>query len=301
VRGLQGGVGVGEYVVDQADLLGAGARVGVAWLRETCGQCAYCRRGRENLCLNARFTGYDHDGGYAEFVVVREDFAYAIPDGLGDEAAAPLLCAGIIGFRAIKRAEIRPGATVALVGPSGAGKSTLLHVAGLLERPDGGAVLIEGRDCGGLSDEHRTLLRRRALGFVYQFHHLLPEFSALENVMLPQMIAGVARRPARRKAAELLDRVGLAPRIRHRPGRLSGGEQQRVAIVRALANDPRILLADEPTGNLDHATGDGVLSTLLDLVRHTGLAALIATHNLELARRLDRIVALEDGRLKPLD
>jgi len=196
---------------------------------------------------------------------------------------------------------LRPGEIVALVGPSGAGKSTLLHVAGLLERPDGGAVLIGGEDCGSLSDERRTLLRRSEIGFVYQFHHLLPEFSALENVMLPQMIAGVARRPARRKAAELLDRVGLAPRIRHRPARLSGGEQQRVAIVRALANDPRILLADEPTGNLDHATGDGVLSTLLDLVRHTGLAALIATHNLELARRLDRIVALEDGRLKPLD
>ncbi|HZC96956.1 MAG TPA: ABC transporter ATP-binding protein, partial [Bradyrhizobium sp.] len=185
--------------------------------------------------------------------------------------------------------------------PSGAGKSTLLHVAGLLERPDGGVVLIGGEDCGSLSDERRTLLRRSEIGFVYQFHHLLPEFSALENVMLPQMIAGVGRGRARGKAAELLDRVGLAPRIRHRPARLSGGEQQRVAIVRALANDPRILLADEPTGNLDHATGDNVLSTLLDLVRHTGLAALIATHNLELARRLDRIVGLEDGRLKPLD
>src|SRR5207253_3265401 len=142
--------------------------------------------------------------------------------------------------------------------------------------------------------------RRRALGFVYQFHHLLPEFSALENVMLPQMIAGVARAAARRKAEALLGRVGLAERLTHRPARLSGGEQQRVAIVRALANDPKILLADEPTGNLDYATGDGVLSTLLDLVRHSGLAALIATHNLELARRLDRIVALEDGRLKPL-
>ena len=196
---------------------------------------------------------------------------------------------------------LRPGEIVALVGPSGAGKSTLLHVAGLLERPGGGAVLIGGEDCGSLSDERRTLLRRSEIGFVYQFHHLLPEFSALENVMLPQMIAGVARRRARGKAAELLDHVGLGPRTGHRPARLSGGEQQRVAIVRALANDPRILLADEPTGNLDHATGDGVLSTLLDLVRHTGLAALIATHNLELARRLDRIVALEDGRLKPLD
>ena len=195
---------------------------------------------------------------------------------------------------------LRPGEIVALVGPSGAGKSTLLHVAGLLERPDGGTVLIDVEDCGNLSDERRTLLRRSEIGFVYQFHHLLPEFSALENVMLPQMIAGVARRRARGKAAELLDRVGLAPRSGHRPARLSGGEQQRVAIVRALANDPRILLADEPTGNLDHATGDDVLSTLLNLVRHAGLAALIATHNLELAHRLDRIVALEDGRLKPL-
>jgi lipoprotein-releasing system ATP-binding protein len=194
-----------------------------------------------------------------------------------------------------------PGKVAALVGPSGAGKSTLLHIAGLLERADGGAVLIGGEDCGSLSEERRTLLRRSHIGFVYQFHHLLPEFSALENVMLPQMIAGVARRSARGKAAELLDRVGLGPRAGHRPARLSGGEQQRVAIVRALANDPEILLADEPTGNLDHATGESVMDTLLDLVRRTGLAALIATHNLDLARRLDRIVALEDGRLRPLD
>jgi lipoprotein-releasing system ATP-binding protein len=196
---------------------------------------------------------------------------------------------------------LHPGEVVALVGPSGAGKSTLLHVAGLLERPDGGTVLIGGEDSGSLSDERRTLLRRSQIGFVYQFHHLLPEFSALENVMLPQMIAGIARNRAKEKAAALLDRVGLAPRALHRPARLSGGEQQRVAIARALANDPKILLADEPTGNLDHATGDSVMNTLLDLVRHTGLAALIATHNPDLARRLDRIVALEDGRLKPLD
>src|SRR4051794_34042680 len=193
---------------------------------------------------------------------------------------------------------LEPGEIVALVGPSGAGKSTMLHVAGLLERPDGGALLIEGRDCGSLSDEHRTLLRRRALGFVYQFHHLLPEFSALENVMLPQMIAGVARAAARRKAEALLGRVGLAERLTHRPARLSGGEQQRVAIVRALANDPKILLADEPTGNLDHTTAEGVVETLLGIVRASGLAALIATHNLDLARRLDRIVALEDGKLR---
>ena len=196
---------------------------------------------------------------------------------------------------------LQAGEVVALVGPSGAGKSTLLHLAGLLERPDGGSVLIGGQDCGGLSDQKRTSLRRSELGFVYQFHHLLPEFSALENVMLPQMIAGVARGRARQKAAALLDGVGLAPRAGHRPARLSGGEQQRVAIVRALANDPKILLGDEPTGNLDHATGESVLATLLDLVRHTGLAALIATHNLDLARRLDRIVALENGRLNPVE
>ena len=194
---------------------------------------------------------------------------------------------------------VQPGEAVALVGPSGAGKSTLLHIAGLLERPDEGRVLIGGRECGGLSDEQRTSLRRSELGFVYQFHHLLPEFSALENVTLPQMIAGTARRQAREKAAALLDRVGLAPRAGHRPARLSGGEQQRVAIARALANNPKVLLGDEPTGNLDHATGDGVLAILVDLVRHAGLAALIATHNLDLARRLDRIVALEDGRLRP--
>ncbi|HVB15785.1 MAG TPA: ABC transporter ATP-binding protein [Stellaceae bacterium] len=196
---------------------------------------------------------------------------------------------------------LNPGEIVALVGPSGAGKSTLLHVAGLLERPDGGMVLVEGSDCGGLGDERRTLLRRRALGFVYQFHHLLPEFSALENVMLPQMIAGVARRAARDKATRLLRQVGLGERLSHRPARLSGGEQQRVAIVRALANDPKILLADEPTGNLDHATADGVLETLLGIVRGSGLAALIATHNLDLARRLDRIVRLEDGQLHAVE
>ena len=197
-------------------------------------------------------------------------------------------------------ASFFPGEAVALLGPSGAGKSTLLHVAGLLERPDGGLVLVEGRDCGGLSDEHRTLLRRRALGFVYQFHHLLPEFSALENVVLPQMIAGIPRADAKLKAEMLLSRVGLGARLDHRPARLSGGEQQRVAIVRALANDPKILLADEPTGNLDHTTAESVMASLIDIVRASGLAALIATHNLELARRLDRIVSLEDGRLAPV-
>jgi lipoprotein-releasing system ATP-binding protein len=194
---------------------------------------------------------------------------------------------------------LRPGELVALVGPSGAGKSTLLHLAGLLERPDGGEIWIAGQQCGGLSDERRTLLRRAGLGFVYQFHHLLPEFSALENVMIPQMIAGVARGVARDKATTLLRRVGLGERLSHRPARLSGGEQQRVAIVRALANDPHVLLADEPTGNLDHATAESVMETLIEITRATGLAALIATHNLDLARRLDRIVGLEDGRLQP--
>ena len=196
---------------------------------------------------------------------------------------------------------LQPGELVALVGPSGAGKSTLLHLAGLLERPDAGQVRVAGEECGGLSDERRTLLRRATLGFVYQFHHLLAEFSALENVMIPQMIAGVGRGAAREKAAGLLRRVGLGERLTHRPARLSGGEQQRVAIVRALANDPRVLLADEPTGNLDHTTAESVMATLIEVTRATGLAALIATHNLDLARRLDRIVALEDGRLRPIE
>jgi lipoprotein-releasing system ATP-binding protein len=168
-----------------------------------------------------------------------------------------------------------------------------------LERPTAGEIRIAGQECGSLSDERRTQLRRSALGFVYQFHHLLPEFSALEKVMIPQMIAGIARAAARDKATALLRRVGLGERLGHRPARLSGGEQQRVAIVRALANDPKILLADDPTGNLDHATADGVMATLIDITRATDLAALIATHNLDLAHRLDRVVALEDGELKP--
>jgi len=193
---------------------------------------------------------------------------------------------------------LRPGEIVALVGPSGAGKSTLLHVAGLLERPDGGAVRLTGRDCGEMGDDERTAMRRSTLGFVYQFHHLLPEFSALENVMVPQMIAGVARGIARERARELLASVGLAARASHRPARLSGGEQQRVAIVRALANRPSVLLGDEPTGNLDHHTADEVMGALMALVRQTGLAALIATHNLELARRMDRVLALADGLVR---
>jgi lipoprotein-releasing system ATP-binding protein len=190
---------------------------------------------------------------------------------------------------------IRPGEVVALLGPSGSGKSTLLHTAGLLERPDGGEVLIDGTACGDLGDTERTALRRAHLGFVYQFHHLLPEFSALENIMLPQMIAGLARPEARQRATALLRMVGLEERATHRPARLSGGEQQRVAIVRALANAPRVMLGDEPTGNLDQHTATEVTNALLEIVRGTGLAALIATHNLDLARRLDRVLALEDG------
>jgi lipoprotein-releasing system ATP-binding protein len=194
--------------------------------------------------------------------------------------------------------DIAPGEAVALVAPSGAGKSTLLHIAGLLERADAGEVRLAGEATSRLSDARRTELRRRALGFVYQFHHLLPEFSALENVVLPQMIAGRAKPAARERARELLALMGLAARETHRPARLSGGEQQRVAIARALANRPRVLLADEPTGNLDQRTADGVFDALLALVRETGTAALIATHNPDLAARLDRRVTIEAGRLR---
>jgi lipoprotein-releasing system ATP-binding protein len=192
---------------------------------------------------------------------------------------------------------VRAGEIVALVAPSGAGKSTLLHVAGLLDRADGGSVLIEGRDVGDLPDTARTAIRRDTIGFVYQFHHLLAEFSALENVVLPQMIAGRSRRVAEDRATALLTTFGLAARLRHLPGKLSGGEQQRVAIGRALANAPKLLLADEPTGNLDVATAEAVFAELLMIVRDHGLAALIATHNPDLAARMDRTVTLRDGRL----
>ena len=195
---------------------------------------------------------------------------------------------------------IAPGEMVALVGPSGSGKSTLLHLAGLLERPTGGEIEIAGQPAGRLSDQARTELRRGTIGFVYQYHHLLPEFSALENVVVPQMIAAVPRRRARERAAELLARVGLSARASHRPARLSGGEQQRVAIARALANRPKLLLADEPTGNLDHHTADDAFALLAGLVRDGGLAALIATHNLELARRMDRMLTIEDGTVRAI-
>jgi len=191
------------------------------------------------------------------------------------------------------------GELVALVGPSGAGKSTLLYIAGLLERPDAGQIIIGGETCNLMSDDARTTLRRRYLGFVYQFHHLLPEFSALENVVLPQMIAGVSKHKARKHAREILGVLGLGQRESHRPARLSGGEQQRVAIARALANRPAVLLADEPTGNLDHETSRNVMEQLKAQVRERQLAALVATHNLELAASMDRIVRLEDGVLVP--
>jgi len=193
--------------------------------------------------------------------------------------------------------DLKAGEIVALVGQSGSGKSTLLHIAGLLERPDGGEVVVDGKAAGKLGDAARTGLRRRFLGFVYQYHHLLPEFSALENVVLPQMLNGLSRNQSRLRAAELLAMVGLKDRADHRPGRLSGGEQQRVAIARAVANAPRVLLADEPTGNLDSSTAEIVFRQLLALVRETGMAALIATHNPELAARMDRTVTLKDGVL----
>ena len=194
-------------------------------------------------------------------------------------------------------ASFFPGETVALLGPSGAGKSTLLHIAGLLERPDGGQVLINGVDCGRLSDNEQTRMRRMEVGFVYQFHHLLPEFSALENVVLPQLILGLSRKEADARAKDLLSSLGLAERWDHRPAQLSGGEQQRVAIARAVANGPKVLLADEPTGNLDPPTAERVFEQLLKLVRQSGVAAVVATHNLDLAARMNRTLRLMDGIL----
>jgi lipoprotein-releasing system ATP-binding protein len=194
--------------------------------------------------------------------------------------------------------SIAPGETVALVGPSGAGKSTLLHIAGLLERPDGGEVIVNGEACSGLSDDRRTALRRTAIGFIYQFHHLLPEFTALENVVVPQMIAGVSKAAARKRGSELLGMVGLSEREGHRPAKLSGGEQQRVAIARALANSPKVLIADEPTGNLDQETAERVFELLMRLTRETGVSSLVATHNPDLAARMDRTLTLKNGLLE---
>ena len=195
--------------------------------------------------------------------------------------------------------SVAVGEMVALVAPSGAGKSTLLHIAGLLEHPDAGEVLIAGEPASRLGDDARTALRRRQIGFVYQFHHLLPEFTAQENLVLPQMIAGLPRREAEKRALELLKYLRVDQRATHRPAELSGGEQQRVAIARAVVNAPRLLLADEPTGNLDPKTAAHVFSTLKELVRESGLAALIATHNYALAAEMDRTVTIEDGAIVP--
>jgi lipoprotein-releasing system ATP-binding protein len=194
-------------------------------------------------------------------------------------------------------AELYPGQAVALVGPSGAGKSTLLHIAGLLETPDGGRVIVNGADCSRLGDDERTRVRRVEMGFVYQFHQLLPEFTALENVLLPQLIRGTGRAAGQARATRLLSMLGLSERLHHLPAQLSGGEQQRTAIARALANAPKLLLADEPTGNLDPTTSAHVFHELLELIQHTGVAALMATHNLDLARRMHRVLRLERGML----
>ncbi|MFZ5669735.1 MAG: ABC transporter ATP-binding protein [Pseudomonadota bacterium] len=194
--------------------------------------------------------------------------------------------------------DVMPGEIVGLIGPSGSGKSSLLHAAGLLEKPDGGTVAVAGQDCTRLGDRARTRMRLGTIGFVYQFHHLLPEFTALENVAMPAMIAGRGAAFARERAERLLAQLGLAERLGHQPAQLSGGEQQRVAIARALANEPRLLLADEPTGNLDPTTAAQVFSALYELARDQGVAALIATHNMELARYMDRVFALKDGHLE---
>ena len=193
---------------------------------------------------------------------------------------------------------LKKGEVVALTAPSGAGKSTLLHIAGLLDQADTGDVLVAGQNLAGVSDRRRTIIRRRDIGFIYQFHHLLPEFSAAENIMLPQMADGQLKSAAKTRALHLLEAVGLLNRAQHRPAELSGGEQQRVAFCRALANSPKLLLADEPTGNLDQATSEQVFDALLSIVRQTGLSALIATHNPALASRMDRTITLEQGRLR---
>jgi lipoprotein-releasing system ATP-binding protein len=197
--------------------------------------------------------------------------------------------------------KLQAGELVGLIGPSGSGKSTLLHTAGLLERPEAGAVLLDGIDCLKLDDKARTAMRRSKIGFVYQFHHLLPEFNAADNVAMPLMIAGVSRKAAREKASELLAEMGLDHRADHQPGQMSGGEQQRVAIARALANTPRLVIADEPTGNLDPATTERVFATFIKMAREEGAAVLVATHNHALTAHMDRVLTLEDGKLVPYE
>lgn len=205
--------------------------------------------------------------------------------------------AGIL--RVLEGAELvlNPGELVGLIGPSGSGKSTLLHTAGLLEKPEGGKVFLEGEDCMALNDKGRTRLRREKLGFVYQFHHLLPEFNARDNVAMPLMVGGMPRRKAREKADALLGEMGLSERLKHQPGQMSGGEQQRVAIARALVNDPRLVIADEPTGNLDPATTERVFESLIRMARNEGAAVLVATHNMALTQHMDRVLTLKDGKL----
>jgi lipoprotein-releasing system ATP-binding protein len=194
-------------------------------------------------------------------------------------------------------ADFYEGEAVALVAPSGSGKSTLLQIAGLLDTADGGSIMLAGRDCAKLSDSERTKIRRTEIGFVYQFHHLLPEFTAIENIAIPQMVAGLNRKEAERRALDLLTVFGLKERVTHRPAELSGGEQQRVAIARSVANAPALLFADEPTGNLDPETAERVFNQLLQFVRKAGVVAIIATHNYDLAQRMDRVLRLEGGKL----
>lgn len=205
--------------------------------------------------------------------------------------------AGILSVLNGANLTLNPGELVGLVGPSGSGKSTLLHTAGLLEKPEGGQVFLEGEDCVALGDSGRTRLRREKLGFVYQFHHLLPEFNARDNVAMPLMVGGMKRRQAREKADALLAEMGLSDRTKHQPGQMSGGEQQRVAIARALVNDPRLVIADEPTGNLDPATTERVFQSLIRMARSEGAAVLVATHNMALTEHMDRVLTLKDGKL----
>jgi lipoprotein-releasing system ATP-binding protein len=205
--------------------------------------------------------------------------------------------AGILKVLEGANLVLNPGELVGLVGPSGSGKSTLLHTAGLLEKPEGGQVFLEGEDCMALNDSGRTRLRREKLGFVYQFHHLLPEFNARDNVAMPLMVGGLPRRKAREKADALLAEMGLSERLKHQPGQMSGGEQQRVAIARALVNDPRLVIADEPTGNLDPATTERVFESLIRMARGEGAAVLVATHNMALTQHMDRVLTLQDGKL----